>query len=132
MWRRCTAREIAKAERLRVRSRQSPVHALLLAAFFTAILFVGWVLGIPGRGSQRLSNPKSWSEVRDSGPQRFGGVFAISFIVVYTFRRFSRSRIGLEEKPVFICPRCHTAQHADARRCNCDVNLEPIEMWKWV
>ena len=105
--------------------------ALLFAALFAVITFVSWVLGIPGKFSQRPSNPKSWWQVAHVGPLYFACMFGFFFLMFYAFQRLGGRPFGEPKKTVFICPACFTPQYEHERRCTCQTKLEPLENWKW-
>jgi hypothetical protein len=116
----------------RERAADSPWSALIFAALFSAILLVAWAIGMLGKYSQRPPNPKSWSEIMNTGPLYFACSLAGLFVLLYGYQRLSGRRLEEPQTRAFICPKCHTPQHQHERQCTCPVELEPLEKWKWV
>ena len=132
MWKRRTEKELKELALRQRREIRSPRLALLFAALFAVIASIAWAGGARGKYSQRPPDPKSWSQIIHDGPIYFAICFVGLFLLIYAFQRSSRKRLDESEVKVFICPKCHTAQHAHERCCACAEPLEPFENWKWV
>jgi hypothetical protein len=132
MWKRKNREELRHLARAKEGEKKSPFFALLCSAVFATIVTVAWSLGISGKFSHRPDDPKTLTEIQQSGPLYFIVMLAVFFFASYCIQRLRGRSLVEPEKQALICPRCFTPQHKDDRKCGCSENLEPLENWKWV